>query len=244
MAMDCYPPPSPDHTCDIWQAGDSIVPADAIPPGDSRPYFCIKVEATFTTYSESEEGDANVVESAERVKTFVVPLEQLVGSDASWPTISNMLSAVNVPIGVQPCMIHEIDEYLRSVARERHNTGVKVLPTIVSIRVEDYVEDNGDDDNENDGDGGDDVVLRESMNEAAVAHVPASRAAVRGLEAVEGLDGGLTNAKCAICQEEIVVGSDDIKRMPCNHVSHGGCIVRWLGVSCFCPLCRFQLPMS
>ncbi|GFS33513.1 hypothetical protein Acr_00g0028920 [Actinidia rufa] len=191
MAMDCYPP-SP-HTCDIWQAGDSIVPADAIPPGDSRPYFCIKVEATFMTYSESEEGDANVVESAERVKTFVVPLEQLIGNDASWPAISNMLSAVNVPIGVKPCMIHKIDEYLGSVARKRHNTGAKVLPTIVSIRVEDYVYDNGDDDNETNGNSDDDVVLRELMNEAAVAHVPASRAAV------EGLNGGLTNANCAIC---------------------------------------------
>ena len=164
MAMDCYPP-SPDHTCDIWQADDSIVPADVIPPGDFRPYFCIKVVATFTTYSESEEGDTNVVESAECVKTFVAPLEQLVGSDASWPAISNMLSTVNVPICVQACMIHEIDEYLGSVVRERHNTGAKVLPTIVSIRVEDYVENNGDDDNENYGDGDDDMVLRESMNE-------------------------------------------------------------------------------
>ncbi|XP_057502665.1 uncharacterized protein LOC130786366 [Actinidia eriantha] len=229
MAMDCYAPP-PDHTCDIWQADDSIVPADAIPLDDSRPYFCIKIVATFTTYSESEDGDTDVVESEERVKTFLVPLERLVGSDASWPAISDMLSAVNVPIGVQYNMIHEIDEYLGSVVGDRRNAVAKVVPMIVSISVGgDYVEDNSDDD-----DGGDDyVVLRESMNEPVVAQVPASKAAVEGLETVyASVEGGdLANKECVICQDEIVVGSTDqmIKRLPCAHVFHGSCVVRWLG---------------
>jgi hypothetical protein len=30
--------------------------------------------------------------------------------------------------------------------------------------------------------------------------------------------------------------------MPCAHAFHGECIVEWLSVSSFCPLCRFKLP--
>jgi hypothetical protein len=40
---------------------------------------------------------------------------------------------------------------------------------------------------------------------------------------------------CVICQEPI---GDSAKQLPCNHLHHSHCIVRWFRVSISCPLCR------
>lgn len=65
-----------------------------------------------------------------------------------------MLSAVEIPIDVQPNMLDAINNCARSMAKNSHNVGSKVLPMIVSIDATNYV-------------GADnvhvDVVLRESM---------------------------------------------------------------------------------
>ncbi|GMY33285.1 E3 ubiquitin-protein ligase MPSR1-like [Fagus crenata] len=47
--------------------------------------------------------------------------------------------------------------------------------------------------------------------------------------------------ECIICMEEFLVGSVLI-RMPCSHVFHGDCIVKWLETSHLCPLCRHSMP--
>ncbi|XP_057502650.1 uncharacterized protein LOC130786347 [Actinidia eriantha] len=245
MAWECYPP-SPHHTCDAWQADDSIIPIDAIPPDDSGPYFCIKIVTMFSTHTGSEDGELNTIESVVRVKTFMVPIEQLVDNNTSWLTISDMLTTVDIPISVQPNIIYRIDECLASMACAGRNAGVRVLPVIVSIHVQDYMEDEAEADHDEGADESDvlELVLRESMSENTVPQVPASVAAVEALETVVLEAGDLAIKECAICQEALALGSNEIKRMPCKHVFHGGCIVRWLGVSCFCPLCRFRLPTS
>ncbi|XP_059639707.1 receptor homology region, transmembrane domain- and RING domain-containing protein 6-like [Cornus florida] len=45
---------------------------------------------------------------------------------------------------------------------------------------------------------------------------------------------------CAICKDEILIGSRVI-RMPCSHLYHVFCIAEWLKRSLMCPLCRFNL---
>ncbi|MBA0720931.1 hypothetical protein Golax_008526 [Gossypium laxum] len=55
----------------------------------------------------------------------------------------------------------------------------------------------------------------------------------------EGLSS--TNKECAICLNEFSEG-DEVASMPCTHVFHDGCIVKWLKTSHLCPLCRFQMP--
>ncbi|GMY23143.1 NEP1-interacting protein-like 1 [Fagus crenata] len=47
--------------------------------------------------------------------------------------------------------------------------------------------------------------------------------------------------ECIIYMEQFLVGSILI-HMPCSHVFHGDCIVKWLETSHFCPLCRHSMP--
>ncbi|KAJ7943511.1 E3 ubiquitin-protein ligase RING1-like [Quillaja saponaria] len=50
------------------------------------------------------------------------------------------------------------------------------------------------------------------------------------------------NTDCTICLEEIGKGSSFAARMPCSHVFHEDCILRWLNESHYCPVCRFEIP--
>ncbi|XP_047962027.1 uncharacterized protein LOC125206850 [Salvia hispanica] len=51
---------------------------------------------------------------------------------------------------------------------------------------------------------------------------------------VDEEDGGF----CRICLEEAYEGL----RMPCLDVFHADCIVEWLRMSHYCPVCQFQMP--
>jgi autocrine motility factor receptor len=42
---------------------------------------------------------------------------------------------------------------------------------------------------------------------------------------------------CAVCRESLESG----RRLPCGHVLHGACLLRWMEVRCECPTCRAPL---
>lgn len=68
---------------------------------------------------------------------------------------------------------------------------------------------------------------------------PASNSAIESLlKHVISFDSG---DECCICTDPIAVG-DEAKILPCNHFYHSECIIKWLGISNACPLCRYQLP--
>lgn len=46
---------------------------------------------------------------------------------------------------------------------------------------------------------------------------------------------------CEICMDDFEVGLD-ASRLPCLHVFHGACIVKWLMINPNCPVCRYSLP--
>lgn len=69
--------------------------------------------------------------------------------------------------------------------------------------------------------------------------VPASRSSIQTLETQKYQ--GESVETCVVCMEEFSVGVD-VTRMPCSHIFHGECIVKWLENSNFCPLCRFEMP--
>uniref|UniRef100_A0ABM5EP65 E3 ubiquitin-protein ligase RNF181 n=1 Tax=Pogona vitticeps TaxID=103695 RepID=A0ABM5EP65_9SAUR len=71
---------------------------------------------------------------------------------------------------------------------------------------------------------------------------PASRQAVESLPTVQvtpvQADKGL---KCPVCLLEFEE-DETVRKMPCQHLFHAGCILPWLGKTNSCPLCRHELP--
>ncbi|KAG6424058.1 hypothetical protein SASPL_114470 [Salvia splendens] len=61
-----------------------------------------------------------------------------------------------------------------------------------------------------------------------------AKAASRLLDQLPTVEGG---GDCAVCSEGLCLGGA-AKRIPCGHVFHHDCILRWLSVVCSCPLCR------
>ncbi|GAA0176208.1 ubiquitin-protein ligase [Lithospermum erythrorhizon] len=72
---------------------------------------------------------------------------------------------------------------------------------------------------------------------------PASKAAVEDLPDImiteELLDSD--SIVCGVCQNSLNPGQV-VKQMPCMHLFHNDCILRWLQERNSCPVCRFQLP--
>ncbi|KAK9941115.1 hypothetical protein M0R45_017742 [Rubus argutus] len=68
---------------------------------------------------------------------------------------------------------------------------------------------------------------------------PASKSAIEELERARVE----VSTTCSICLEDMMVGFE-ATRMPCSHLYHRGCIVKWLERSRFCPLCRFSMPIE
>ncbi|KAL1565960.1 RING-type E3 ubiquitin transferase [Salvia divinorum] len=65
----------------------------------------------------------------------------------------------------------------------------------------------------------------------------AAAAAVVALPSVSAGGG----EECAICREEMREGRD-VCELPCNHLFHWICILRWLEKTHTCPCCRRRLP--
>ncbi|KAJ4843154.1 hypothetical protein Tsubulata_018581 [Turnera subulata] len=66
--------------------------------------------------------------------------------------------------------------------------------------------------------------------------VPTARAAqvVKGVKVAAGEED-----RCAVCLEDVVGCAG---RLPCDHVFHRDCIMKWLDTSHYCPVCRYELP--
>jgi len=73
--------------------------------------------------------------------------------------------------------------------------------------------------------------------------VPTSASAIASLEMVkvEALDAVTKKENCSVCLEGMNTKKLAMK-LPCQHVFHEPCIVKWLQCSHFCPLCRFEMP--
>ncbi|WJZ81044.1 hypothetical protein VitviT2T_000906 [Vitis vinifera] len=67
--------------------------------------------------------------------------------------------------------------------------------------------------------------------------IPATEISIKALKMETILEG----ESCTICLEELSGGSE-VTVMPCSHIFHGSCIIRWLKQSHVCPICRFEMP--
>jgi hypothetical protein len=82
----------------------------------------------------------------------------------------------------------------------------------------------------------------------------ASEASISALEILGSISEKrwAKHRKCAICQEDFpkeLPNQDSeeeenctkIVRLPCHHLFHRKCVVKWLKMSCTCPSCRYEL---
>ena len=86
-------------------------------------------------------------------------------------------------------------------------------------------------------------LLRTSLeDDTTIKMMPASKSSIDELEKVN-ID--IDDDQCSICLEEFVNKiKKEVSRMPCSHVYHTHCIVKWLEYNHVCPICRFQMPKS
>ncbi|GMJ04025.1 hypothetical protein HRI_004071700 [Hibiscus trionum] len=205
--------------CHVWEV-DSVEIEDELL---EDPIFSIEVHATFT-YSNSEEDDEELelaaqidsLETETLRRIHRLPLDQMKRDPRS--TISDILDSMY--IRVERFMVDKISDCASRMLKSKHYKNRKVLRirVDVDVMVEKLPFDVDDDGSE------------------TPEMIPASEAAIEGLEEVK-VDNTID---CAICLDGLTSGCK-AKRMPCSHVFHGDCIVHWLGISNFCPTCRFEL---
>lgn len=148
----------------------------------------------------------------------------------------SLLSDVGAPAEHQEAVARDI-----SSAAAARSVGMGTSPIAVTFQHTTLVvvDDVNDDDEEYDEM---DMGLRESMAVDVARPIPATRSAIEGLKKVTFEEDGLRSiGECIICTEEFE-GGLELTRLPCSHVYHGDCIVKWLEKSHRCPLCRYPLP--
>ena len=80
-----------------------------------------------------------------------------------------------------------------------------------------------------------------TMMDVDIPFVGASKSSIESLKRVRIDDQA--GVSCSVCLDDILVGSQATK-LPCSHIFHGDCIVKWLVNSKYCPLCRFAMPSN
>ncbi|KAJ6740978.1 F6A14.12 PROTEIN-RELATED [Salix purpurea] len=176
--------------------------------------------------------------------------EEFFATDRRPESISR--KTIHIPVGDSPCHhiddfneiltdmgIHEIkrSEILHEIATKAHGIDTRGgLYMLVIIRKTVYGSIrflNEEDDIAR--------AQRESMG-AEARPIPATKSSIDALERVV-FDVSASAGDCAVCLEEISAGSEAIP-MPCSHVYHSDCIVKWLQTSHSCPLCRYNMPFE
>ncbi|XP_062076050.1 uncharacterized protein LOC133780196 [Humulus lupulus] len=142
--------------------------------------------------------------------------------------IDNLLAEVNAPSSLF-FLTNEIINYgLKMWNDKDHNLSIKVD---VDVFVDELPPTSNDDSNDNDEDHAYD------MDDVPINFVAASEKSIEKLEKVQIKDDQVS---CSICLENMSVGLE-ATRLFCGHRYHEECIVEWLQISKFCPLCRDEL---
>ncbi|KAL6223901.1 hypothetical protein ACLB2K_002758 [Fragaria x ananassa] len=93
-------------------------------------------------------------------------------------------------------------------------------------------------------------LVRNSIPSVPNGYIQVQR--LQGTEIVHHVDDEVTKAylrnrfeatkhgTCAICLDDFEVGRHT-SRLPCLHVFHGPCILKWLKIDLHCPLCRYSV---
>ncbi|PON93655.1 43kDa postsynaptic protein [Trema orientale] len=218
-----------------------IIRDESSSPNSTPATFLIHVLAKFTRspLSDDDEDETLIYNDTEESVVFShtlpLPLEKLLDANEARAAIGALLADLHVPSSL-PFITDEIVSCGRTMWNELdHGLRYRVLCVRVDIDV--YVDElpaSEPSDDEYGTSGEDDRTV-------VIGFVAASRESVEGLEKVRIDDDRAVQVSCAVCLEGVLVGSEATK-LPCSHLFHGDCIVRWLQNSKFCPLCRFEMP--
>ncbi|XP_017970511.1 PREDICTED: uncharacterized protein LOC18610465 [Theobroma cacao] len=189
-------------------------------------------------------------------ETIRFDLRALKNCDRIHQILGPMLVRLRLNPNARPCraIIKEIIRQGVSIGTSESNRGRQVLP-LQAVLWGTFVEHVNEEEE-------DEVLIERALEESASEFessnynmVPAKESSVKKMlksvrvEAVEcdqKVDDKIKKERleaenCAICLEELKVGSD-ASRMPCSHIFHGDCIEKWLKQSHYCPVCRFEMP--
>ncbi|KAK1288318.1 E3 ubiquitin-protein ligase RING1 [Acorus calamus] len=127
---------------------------------------------------------------------------------------------------------------LKVVTLEDIHKNLVIFTQIMRLRRMDFPDEFFDEEEEDEGELDEAVIDEIEPLELAVS---ASREAVEALkvEIYEGKDGDDVD-DCRVCFDEFSVGSE-VMRMPCGHLFHRDCILKWLERSGVCPMCRLKM---
>nr|DAD47110.1 TPA_asm: hypothetical protein HUJ06_017047 [Nelumbo nucifera] len=130
-----------------------------------------------------------------------------------------------------------LSDYAREVAEDSFSLVTKPKTTVIVARVEVQTTHHGYDEDEQIAE-----AVRESTEVSSehISVVPASLASIDALP-THRFGNGESNICCGVCLEVFSL-NEQVKEMPCSHVFHGECIVRWLEQRNVCPLCRHEMP--
>uniref|UniRef100_A0A5B6YT66 RING-type E3 ubiquitin transferase n=1 Tax=Davidia involucrata TaxID=16924 RepID=A0A5B6YT66_DAVIN len=153
------------------------------------------------------------------------------------------IAKANLPPDIIEEIINQVSNFGESLMNDACNAH-KVLAILVDIRNTTLQQ---PDENQDEAIDRVNRAIQEPRREEVIAfrprpRPPAYKSPIQALEKTTLLDFDSSSLKeCAICLEKLSVGLE-IVGMPCSHIYHGDCIVRWLQRSNLCPLCRFPMP--
>lgn len=81
----------------------------------------------------------------------------------------------------------------------------------------------------------------DANNGKGFSNPPASKAVINSLPTIKiNLGHVTTDLHCAVCKEPFKLNSKALE-MSCNHIYHSDCILPWLVIISYCPVCLHEL---
>ncbi|XP_039121378.1 probable E3 ubiquitin-protein ligase RHG1A [Dioscorea cayenensis subsp. rotundata] len=188
----------------------------------------LTIDLKFTTYTFSS--FTNLAEQplplTTETKRFMLDIQDFNQRFSAEQTINSMIrntsTGATLSIERRRWMVSDISNFMMSFVRDGYNEIFINLDVVELVPDEDL-----------------DGILRESFEDAELSACPASHALLESL-VTEVFRDDEEAVSCMICLEEFVAGVE-VKRLPCSHLFHGGCIDSWFVRKDSCPLCRFTL---
>jgi hypothetical protein len=92
----------------------------------------------------------------------------------------------------------------------------------------------------------DETVALHSENNTPYKLRPASNDTISSLitNVMNGDQMRLYDRECSICKDNIEIDNSFIKSPSCNHIFHSDCIIHWIKLQSFCPVCRAVISIN